>query len=102
MQPLDEPKSRFGPGVGACEEPSMKEQRLGHEQHQRKQQPHCEAVESSGEVTSSTGLDCARPGRANFGQAIGRVGEQRSRGADVALDPEPANPHQPATATGPT
>jgi hypothetical protein len=41
MQPLDEPEGRFRPSLGAGEQPSIEEQRLGNEEHQGEQQPHC-------------------------------------------------------------
>jgi len=41
MQPLDEPEGRFRPSLGAGEQPSIEEHRLGDEEHQGEQQPHC-------------------------------------------------------------
>src|SRR6516225_8047973 len=40
MQPLDEPEGRFRPSLGAGEQPSIEEQRLGDEEHLGEQQPH--------------------------------------------------------------
>jgi len=41
MQPLGELEGRFRPSLGAGEQPSIEEQRLGDEEHQGEQQPHC-------------------------------------------------------------